>query len=304
MDIDAYAGCASYAELLRASGQQAQAISTAPPNESVTPTIRSWATAVQSVYTPSQSDTFTLIDVSDPDYVDRIVDFARVDEVIDHHPGFEEYWRQRLGDAAQLEIVGAACTQIFERWEESGLPDSMSVLSARLLMCGILDNTLNFGAKITTDRDIRAYESLRPIADLPNDWPAQYFADCQSTIENNIPTAIHNDSKQMSFQTLDRPLCVGQLAVWDGRALLACDHDVFRQTLANQNPHWFMNIISIGEAKSYFMSDDIAIQAWLSQLLAVQFDGSVAEAERMWLRKEIARQDSDASRTDTELNTL
>jgi inorganic pyrophosphatase/exopolyphosphatase len=63
----------------------------------------------------------------------------------------------------------------------------MGQASARLLMCGILDNTLNFGAKITTERDRRAYQELSKIADLPEDWPAQYFAACQAGIVHDLP---------------------------------------------------------------------------------------------------------------------
>src|SRR5436190_9189636 len=89
VDIDAYAGCVAYAEFLKEQGNEAQAISTAPLNESISKTVRSWQAPLQSTYTPSESDTYTLIDVSDPAYFDRVVDLERVDEVIDHHPGFE-----------------------------------------------------------------------------------------------------------------------------------------------------------------------------------------------------------------------
>lgn len=42
VDIDAYAGCVTYAELLQVQGNEAEAISTAPLNESISKTVRNW----------------------------------------------------------------------------------------------------------------------------------------------------------------------------------------------------------------------------------------------------------------------
>jgi nanoRNase/pAp phosphatase (c-di-AMP/oligoRNAs hydrolase) len=152
VDIDAYAGCVAYAELLQTHQEDAQAVSTAPLNESISETVHSWHAPLLTLteYNPSEDDTFTLIDVSDPSYFDKIVDIDRVDEVIDHHPGFEKHWQGLIGDKSDIEFIGAACTLVYERWRAAGQLGRMSVLSARLLICGILDNTLNFGAQPTT----------------------------------------------------------------------------------------------------------------------------------------------------------
>lgn len=48
MDIDAYGGCVAYAELLRILGSHARAVSTAPLNESISKTVRSWQAPLQS----------------------------------------------------------------------------------------------------------------------------------------------------------------------------------------------------------------------------------------------------------------
>lgn len=189
IDIDAYACIIAYAELLRMQGIEAVALNTAPLNESISKTVRSWRATLETVYVPSLSDTFTLIDVSDPGHFDRIVDIARVDEVIDHHPGFESYWQERIGDDAHIEFIGAACTLVYERWKAAGLLEKMSVISARLLVCGILDNTLNFGANVTTQRDIEAYDKLLVQADLPDNWTAQYFTECQEVILSDAVAA-------------------------------------------------------------------------------------------------------------------
>ena len=113
LDIDAYAGCIAYAELLQKLGTEAQAVSTAVLNESIPAVVREWHAPLVTKYNPSDNDTYTLIDVSELKYFDTFVDLARVDEVIDHHPGLESFWQEKIGDKAIIEHVGAACTQVF-----------------------------------------------------------------------------------------------------------------------------------------------------------------------------------------------
>jgi inorganic pyrophosphatase/exopolyphosphatase len=291
-DIDAYAGCIAYAELLQQQGQIAQAVITAVPNQSIPSIVREWPTNLQTAYKPSEDDTFTLIDVSEPEYFESFVDQDRIDEVIDHHPGLEQYWQQRIGSGAIIEHVGAACTQIFEKWEQSGALDKMSKTSARLLMCGILDNTLNFGAKITTDRDRHAYDELSKLAQLPADWPAQYFDACQVGIVSDLPQSIKDDTKNMSgFKTFPEAITVGQLAIWDGPELASDSFEMLKKVLTQEQQMWLMNIISIKDGRSYFVSDSPEVVAWISELLGVSFKDSVAVADRMWLRKEIKKAD-------------
>lgn len=294
IDIDAYAGAIAYAELLQLQGQQAKAISTAAWNESISKTVRSWQATLDTTYKPAEDDTFTLIDVSEPEYFDQIVDLNRIDEIIDHHPGFEQYWQERIGDKAHIEFIGAACTLVYERWVKAGLADQMSETNAKLLVSGILDNTLNFKAQVTTDRDKRAYDALVIHANISDDWTAQYFTECQEAILADAENSIRNDSKILSFPTFPRSLSVGQIVVWDASEVLAKHQETIERVLASVKPDWFMNLVSVDEGNSYFVCKDSAVQAWLADLLGVKFEGDVAKAGRLWLRKEIIKQGLEA----------
>lgn len=291
IDIDAYAGIVAYAELLQQQGTESAAISTAPWNESISNTVRSWNAPLGNEYLPSLTDTFVVIDLSDPNYFDTFVELERVDEVIDHHPGFEQYWKEKIGSRSHIEPLGSACTQVYELWQASGLMGDMSQLSARLLICGILDNTLNFGAKITTERDRIAYAELLKKADLPADWTAQYFSECQHTSIEYVDRTLRNDTKCLNFKTFPEPVYVGQLIVWDAAEALGGYEHHFRDILSDMGPLWYMNLISIGNGRSYFLADNIEVKQWLSELLKVNFIGSIAIADRMWLRKEMMKQD-------------
>lgn len=291
-DIDVYGGCIAYAELLQKQGYKARAVITAPLNLSIPSLVREWSVDFATTYEYSTDDTFILVDVSEPEYFEKFVDTKRIDEVIDHHPGLEDYWQERIGEGAIIEQVGAACTQIFEKWEQASMLGQMSQASAGLLMCGILDNTLSFGAKITTDRDRHAYDELTKIANLPEDWAARYFEACEADVVADLSQAVKDDTKTMrSFKTFNKPLAVGQLAIWSAPELATGSFSTFKSTLEQDQLFWFMNLISIKDSRSYFVTDVPEAKIWLEELLGIEFNGNIAAANRIWLRKEIMKAD-------------
>ena len=290
-DIDVYGGITAYAELLQKQGIPARAVTTAVLNDSIPPSVRAWNVALERTYTPQPDDTYTLIDISEPEYFEDFVDLDHIDEIIDHHPGLEDFWHKRIGDHALIESVGAACTQVTEKWEQAGLMHQISETSARLLMCGILDNTLNFGAVITIERDHKAYATLEKYANLPDDWPTQYFHECEQVILQDLATSLKNDTKTPTLKTYPYPAAIGQFALWDAGAIAKKSEAIFKQVISAREPHWFMNAISIGENKSYLVTDVPEMKQWLSDVLGVTFVGNIAEADHMWLRKEILKAD-------------
>lgn len=290
VDIDAYAGMVGYAELLSLQGQPAKAATSSKLNESIPENLRKLRAPVEINYIPEPGESFTLIDVSDPNHFDPMVNTGRLDEVIDHHPGQEVYWRRALGQRADIQFIGAACTMIYERWARGGLLDTMSQRTATLLASGILDNTLNFQAKITTQRDIHAYRDLLTIARLPDNWPAVYFTDCQQGIERNLEEAIKNDVKVIEFKGQPSVYAVGQIVIWDAQSIMNDHLDTIKHAVEQVQPDWFMNVVSIKGDRSYFVCTDPAIQRWLSNLLGLKFTANIAPADRLWLRKEIIMQ--------------
>ncbi len=294
LDIDAYACSIAYAELLILQGADAVAVSTATLNESIPAVVQSWGASLLSEYNPTEGDEFIIVDVSEPQFLDKIVDVDKVVEVIDHHVGYEDFWRQRIGDKADIEFVGAACTQIYERWVAAGQFKNMSQLSARLLVCGILDNTLNFGAVITTQRDHDAYKALLAKAELPAEWTSIYFTDCEKDITGDPAGSLKNDTKTVSFKSHPIELKFGQLVVWDGKKLLNNSKEELESAMVELSSNWMINLISVNENKNYIISNQQDTQAWLSHLLNVEFDDSVAVTDRLWLRKEIIKQDLDS----------
>lgn len=292
LDIDAYAGCVAYAELLRLQGQDATAFSSATMNQSISQTIRSWKTPFTTTYKDNSNNAFVIVDVSEPENFEKYVDMNRIEEVIDHHIGHEEFWKKRLGVKSNIEFIGSVCTQIYEKWIEANQIDSMSKTSARLLVSGILDNTLDFKAKVTTHRDRAAYEHLLKIADLPDDWTSQYFSECQKAILDDVENALKNDTKMMQFKNMrNGNLAVGQLVIWDAKQVIGEYRSVVEKTMQKKSEYWFVNIVSISDGKSYFLASNKTVENWAKNILGAFFSDKIASSDRLWLRKEIFKQD-------------
>ncbi|WP_248732111.1 DHH family protein [Pseudomonas sp. MWU13-2517] len=294
LDIDAYACCIAYAELLNRQGIDARAVSSAPLNFSIPGSVLGWHASLDE-YRPGPDDEFMLVDVCDYHHFDPIVVLDQVCEVIDHHPGFEAYWADKLGAAADIRPIGAAATLVFLRWEGAGLLAQISPHSAALLATAILDNTLNFTGQMTTPLDRRAYELLALQAGLAMDWPQRYFSECQAAIEADLLNALAADMKQMSA-TPNLPRLVVQMTVWDAQALIQRHRSVIEQWLAGQDEDWLLNAIGIRDCKSYWLAVPVLSRQKLSLLLPVEWQGTRAVPTRAMQRKELVKLALAASR--------
>jgi inorganic pyrophosphatase/exopolyphosphatase len=285
LDIDAYGSMVAYAELLNAQGIPAIAASSAPFNASITDEIRQWPAKIVRGYAPKADDESIIVDVSNPEYIEDTA--AKIVEIIDHHPGYEQYWTERLGEKAHIEIIGAVATLIYERWLRAGKLPEMSQTSARLLICGILDNTLDFNADITTDRDREAYDRLKTLANFSFDPRKWYFKSVDQMISRDLVYSIVNDTKPN--QPVLGGLTIGQLMMWDISGLIDRRRAEIEKTISKVDKKWLVNLINLSDKRSYFLASDNKVAAGISDLLGVKFKNGLAVASRMWLRKEILK---------------
>lgn len=286
LDIDAFASCIAYVELLNLTGTSSLFVSGAPLNYSIPSSIREWDAPINRHYDPKSADRFTVIDVSDPKWFDEIVEVDKVDEIIDHHSGFEGYWLEQKV-TADIDYIGSSSTQIYERWVRAGRIENISELSAQLLLCGILDNTLKLSSAVTTDRDQQAYADLMMLCELPLDWPQRYFSECQKMVERNFSAALSGDRKVMSFPGYDEPIEISQVSVWDASQLVQVSHDSLKN-YTGDHPY-MINLVSIAEGRSYVITSDPIVQAFFSSIIDAKFSGDIAHTDRLWLRKEMMK---------------
>ncbi len=285
IDIDAYAGCIAYAKLLNLKGIKAKAISTAKPNESITPSLMKLTFKLDE-YKPDQEDEYMIIDVSNKDYFDTFVQEKKIIGIIDHHVGYEKYWKDKLKEKAQIEFIGSVATIIVELYEKENLMEQISRDLAILLISAILDNTLNLKAKITTKRDIMAYKKLEKII-KDETYPEKYFKECQFEIKHNLKKAIENDTKIENINGILPPI-FAQLTIWD-KDSISENKQIIYETLNSIGTKWMLNLICLKDGKSYLLAKDIEIQDNMEKLFHKKFQDEIMKLENVWLRKEIIK---------------
>lgn len=288
-DIDAFACAIAYAELLRLEGNDAEAVLPGTLNHSITPTIRAWGLSF-STQPSATGYSSVLVDVSEPAHVARCAPPESVTEIYDHRYGFEKIWRDRLGENCHIEPVGACTTLIWEEFKRRGFADRISAKSANLLLIGTVSNTLNFGAQVTTERDIRAAKELESRIDLPKDWKETYFKEQEETALKDPENTIRNDTKTLDIPGLGLPLVMGQLELWDSRDFLGNHQDKIRRVLASYNVEdWFMSLPCIKERINYVYAENERVKALLGEIIDARFEGNIGKTDKMWLRKEVRK---------------
>ncbi len=289
-DIDAVACAIAYAELLTLEGKSAEVVLPGVLNNSVTNSVKAWG--LEYATTPAHHDAqYVLVDVSDPAHIADCAKAGTVTEVYDHHPGFEAYWQEKIGEHVHIEVIGAAATLIWEEFHKRGHAKNISPKSAQLLAVAILSNTLNFGATITHDRDHTAYAELQTIAPFTPEWIALYFTEQEQAVVRDVRQSIVSDTKVFVPPTLPFTLTIGQLELWDGSSFLSTHTNAISSALESfGHEHWIMSIPSLSEKKNHFYTKSAVVKNLFSHGLGITFHGDFATSPRLWLRKEIIKQ--------------
>lgn len=287
LDIDAYASCVAYVKLLKSCGVDAIFASSAKPNVSVSELVRNYDDMLVSDYQFSENDRFVILDVSNPDFLDKIVKFDSIVEVIDHHTGFEDYWKDRKVDS-QIEFIGSVATMIYEKIVSSGHVEILDSKMCKLLTAAILDNTLNLKSTITTKRDKEAYETLKVIGNIEPEFDETYFKNCQEDVNKDVVSAIKTDIKHEYVADI-LPTVFGQLTVYDIEPIFAAYEDIEKLFEEYKKP-WLLNVICIKDGKSYVVSSDKQAQHNLSKLFSAEFKDDVLVLDKFLLRKQIMKQ--------------
>ena len=283
LDIDGYAGIIAYATLLKAQGVPAYAVSPLPINSSVPKVIKQINLSLDDCQ-PTATDQFIILDASEPKFFPSYAKLSQIIEVIDHHTGFEDYWRQQTAKV-QIEFIGSTSTMIYEKFVAANLTALLTPDLCKLLVSGIIDNTLNLKASITTDRDISAYQALLKLGNLTKGWAKTYLISCEAEAIQDLAAAIKNDIKTLDIALL--PSAFAQLTVNSGSKFLA-QIDRIKQIFAGHEA-WAINLISLEDGRSYIVSNSLAAKPNLEKLLSASFKGDILTLDQFMLRKEIIK---------------
>ena len=285
LDIDAYASMIAYRELLRALGEEAIAVSMAKLNQSVPKMIQDLSYGLDEMPESFDEAEFVMLDVLNPEFFDTFVESEKIIEVIDHHTGFEEYWKEKLGSRAEIERIGAVCTMIFEKIVAAEKLEILTPDLCKLMVAGILDNTLNFGADTTDGGDLQAWHVLMKRGGLSKNFEDEYFEACYAEVRKDLVKAIRDDTKIEKVSQM-LPEVIGQLIVpriedFDASAL---------GVAFAKHPEWMMNVIALKDGKSYVHFSGEEVKEKLEKLLKKKAVGDLFILDKCMLRKEIMKE--------------
>ncbi len=289
IDIDAYASMIAYRELLKViDNNNVIASTTATLNQSIPPLILDLKYSLNKLI-DNGNDKYILLDVSNPDFFDEQVRLSKIIEIIDHHTGFEQYWAKYPNIKTQIEFIGSVCTLVYEKIIQSRHVEILDTDLCKLLVAGILDNTLNLKASITTDRDRSAYNELLRLGKVPEDFYKEYFSACEAEITKDFEKAIKDDLKIEKAGIL--PEVIGQMIV--------LNLDNFDQEKMNEffaaYPEWMMNVVLLEESKSYIYFGGDGVRQRLEQLFDKKCENdNLLVLDKFLLRKQIMKKARDA----------
>lgn len=292
VDIDIYACSLGYRELLRVLGVPSDVVLLGPFNKSVTDTV---LTLGQPIITNTSrleaENEFVVVDISEPNHISKIVNQKKIVKLIDHHFGFEEYWRGKLGDNAIIEKVGACATLVWEQYVAKGISDQIPSKTAKLLALTIASHTLNFKAKVTDKRDIDAFNRLVGLTDWENDLVAAYFKDQDRATFSDPEKTIKNDTLILDYPNIPYKIVIGQLELWNSKYFFENNLAQAKKVLETfGEEHWFLTSPSIEDGRTYLYCLNPETERMLEDITKTRFRDNKAIVEDLWMRKEIKRE--------------
>lgn len=290
-DIDGLACVFAYQELLSKLGMDSLALIQGEWNHSVPREVSGWDLHYVREYSPLPEDHVVMMDVSDIIYLQEGFDIDSIDEVYDHHFGFEKYWHKRLGDRCHIEHVGACATLIIEQWMKQLSQSKMSYATAQLLGWAIISNTLNLQSILTTQRDIKALAFVENYLISKPDWIRKYFKLQDDSIRNNLQYSIEWDTKRVHTPFMPDGFYLAQLEMWHGSDVLG-KHFAMIDAHYNKHSdtHWLLSILSIKDNVNFLYTRNQQIQTLLNEKIGAIFQGDFGKTTRLILRKEILRE--------------
>ncbi len=287
IDLDGFACMYAYKYLLDLKGETNQVVTTSILNASITSKYRDLKFYSPKITLPGENE-FIIMDLSNPDFFGEFVDIDSIAYIFDHHPGYEQYWKQKIGDRAVIEKIGAAATLIFREYKRSNLLNKIPEMSAELLAAAILSNTLNFKAEITTEEDWTAYKELQQYFHYTEIFAKDYFNEVQNVIESNLVDALINDTKRVNEELL-----ITQLEIWDAEKLLNNYMNTIKEFLASKtNKYSFLNLIELGKDRNFLIFNGKETLEYVKRYFpefSYDYDTLTAITPRVKLRKELLR---------------
>lgn len=290
MDIDMLAGTQALYEMMLLQGKEVYVQTKKTYSSSVTSEMLQKVMEFPRKDIEIQDELFA-VDVSSVDYLGEQCGYPLEQFVAlyDHHFESIDFWKDRLGEMAVIEEVGAAGTLVYELIQQNGLIEKIGDGTKMLLAAAIISNSQNFKFSMTTDRDRNAYNELASELGLKKDFPEEYLLSVQEEIASDVMRSLANDMKTRVALT-EQTFGIAQLEMWNTGLFLQKNKDQIIDFLQdNDSEIKFFLSASLVEDKTYFVISDDVAQEFLENLLSLKFKDKIASLPVIMLRKEVVK---------------
>jgi len=287
-DLDGVSASFAYAEFLQKTNKNAVAGIFGEPHEEAKYILDCFSIECPKVLLHSNDfDEVILVDSSDLKGLGGKIPPEKVVEIIDH---------RKINDAGafpnakiQIELVGAAATIVAEKFMEN---DTVVSKEAAVLLCGgILSNTLNFKAGVTTERDRAAFNWLNKTAQLPVNFWRELFLAKSDLAGDKLRERIIGDFAW--FEMGGKKVGIAQIEMIGAKKLIEDRETDILQILEEvrmekQLDFIFQSTLELEGGKNFFVTENSKTKRLLEKVLNIEFAGNFATREGLIMRKQIA----------------
>lgn len=207
-------------------------------------------------------------------------------EVIDHHPESEDL--QKLKNARiQIEIIGGAATLIAEKFKQNNV--SISRDASILLYYGIISNSINLKARVTTQKDKEMVEWLeKQCSEIKEEKIKEIFVK-KSQMQGDLRKAME---VEIPFGYQDKKIIIGQLEIVEVEQFLNQYESKIAQILNQEKQEKqvddiFINCIDILNGYSTILVIHDKTKKLINELFQVPFQDNRAKLNYIIVKKEI-----------------
>lgn len=284
-DLDGTASMYAYSEFLRKSGKNSNFYIEGKPMPEAEIVCDMFQIDLKPAIKIEKEDR---IIVTDTNFLVTIpfVNPENIVEFIDHHKITES---QEICQNAkfQIEMVGAACTLIAERFWKSQVEISRE--SAILLYYGIISNTINLKAKVTTKRDLEMAKWLKEKCSEITDEKVKEIFMKKSQIRDSLRAEME---AEIVWNVKGKRLTIAQLEYANVEEFLVENETKIREILQevkreNQLDYVLINCVDTLNGYSVILVIDEKTEELIADLLNIKFIQKKAKTDELILRKEI-----------------
>lgn len=289
-DLDGFACVFAYAYFLNQIGTKATPSISGKHHEEADHVISEYGLHLDiKEDNPQDYNQIVIVDASGLECLDKRTDPNHVIEIIDHRKvNFSE---QFVNAKVQIELVGAAATLVAEKYKENAVAMPKDI--ATLIYGAIISNTLNFQAKVTTDRDKEIGVWLKEENNFPDDFAHKMFMSKSDLSGEKLIRILYEDVADFAGHNFGSyKLSTAQIEMIGGEELaLSRKTEIItelKKIMTDQNYNFvFLTIIDLEANQNIIMAPTKEIEKTLSKVLNITFSDQIAVRPGFIMRKEI-----------------